>query len=515
MLSVRLPPFIIIIVILVLLILTAVIGFWKFTFTYWKKRKCNFLEPTIPFGNAQNFFLGKRGFGELFGDWYLEMKAKGWDMGGAYFTRRPVFIPIDNQLIKRILVTDFAYFKNHGLYINEKIYPLSGHLFNLENRKWKNLRSKMPAAFSSSKLKNYTVIMANFTEVLVNRLRNMSQSKLPIEIKEVLSKFNVDAISACLFGIDTKSLDNENVELMKHGRAFFDIQFCRVVNTLVLLIPRPILTFFKFRVFPTHVTKYFMNFFSDIKAQRAGENIKRNDLTDILINLCDKTKSVSDIGGDGVMEPLTSTEFVAQMHLFFEAGFETTGSTQTFALYELATNPDIQNRLRVEINTVLNKFNGTVGYDAITEMKYLDQVINETLRKYPVFPILPRLCENNYRIPNSNVTIEKGTLVMVTNLGIHYDPEYYPDPMRFDPERFTSENKAKRPFCSFMPFGEGQRSCVGKLLGILQSKVGLISILRNFKVTLSEKTKVPFSFDKSGVILNTNGKLSISLETIE
>nr|UCJ02331.1 cytochrome P450 CYP6CR2 [Dendroctonus armandi] len=515
MLPVPLPPSIIMILILLLLIFSAAIRFWKLTFRYWKKPKCNFLQPTIAFGNGQNFFLGKTGFGELFGHWYLQMKAKRCDMGGPYFTPRPVFIPINNQFIKRILLTDFPYFQNHRLYINQKIDPLSGHLFNLQNRKWKNFRSKMPAAFSSTKLNNYTVIMANFTQVLVNRLTNMSQSKLPIQIKEVLTKFNVDPISACLFRIDTKSLHNENVELIKHGRAFFDIHFCRVLNTLVLLIPRPILTFFKFRLFPTHVTKYFMNFFSHIKAQRAAENIKRNHLTDILINLSDKTKSVSDIRGDGVMEPLTSTEFLAQMHLFFEARFETTGSTQTFPLYELATNPHIQNRLRVQINTVFNKFNGIVGYDPITEMKYLDQLINETLPKYPVFPILPTLCENHYRIPNTNVTIEKGTLVMVTNLGIHYHPEYYPHPMRFDPERFTSENKANRPFCSFMPFGEGQRSCVRKLLGILQSKVRLISILRNFKVTLSEKTKIPFTFDKSAVILNTNRKLWISLETIE
>lgn len=51
---------------------------------------------------------------------------------------------------------------------------------------------------------------------------------------------------------------------------------------------------------------------------------------------------------------------------------------------------------------------------------------------------------------------------MVTNFGIHYDPEYYPDPMKFDPDRFTPENKAKRPYCSYMPFGEGPRICVGK-----------------------------------------------------
>ncbi|ENN72451.1 hypothetical protein YQE_10908, partial [Dendroctonus ponderosae] len=87
--------------------------------------------------------------------------------------------------------------------------------------------------------------------------------------------------------------------------------------------------------------------------------------------------------------------------------------------------------------------------------------------------------------------------------------------MRFDPERFTSENIAKRPFSSFVPFGEGPRSCVGKRLGMLQAKVGLIAVLRNFKITLSEKTKMPIQFEKSGLFLNPEGKIWINLETIE
>ncbi|ENN80592.1 hypothetical protein YQE_02987, partial [Dendroctonus ponderosae] len=432
------------------------------TFSYWKKRKFNFLEPTIPFGNAQSFFLGKRGLGELFGDWYLEMKAKGWDMGGAYFGSKPVFIPIDNKLIKKILVTDFSNFRNHGFYINEKIDPLSGHLFNLESIKWKHVRSKIPAAFSSSKLRNHMDVMDSITKLLVNRLKNMAESQLPIDIKSVLGRFTVDVTSASLFGIETECLKNKNAELMKQARAFFDIQLCRLFNTLVLLIPRNILIFFNFRVFPTHVTNYFINFFANIKTQRAVEKIRRNDLTDILIDLCDKTKIVSDNSGNSLPEPLTIKEFAAQMHLFFEAGYETSAGTQTFALYELAAYSDIQNRLRNEINTVLSRFNGVLDYDAITEVNYLDQVVKETLRKYPVLPILPRVCESDYPIPDSKLTIEKGTLIMATNMGIHYDPEYYPDPMRFDPERFTSENMAKRPFCSFVPFGEGPRSCVGK-----------------------------------------------------
>lgn len=89
--------------------------------------------------------------------------------------------------------------------------------------------------------------------------------------------------------------------------------------------------------------------------------------------------------------------------------------------------------------------------------------ILETLRLYPVFPILPRACVKDYKVPGTDFIIEKDTFVMVSNMGIQRDPEYYPNPNSFDPERFSNENKAKRPFVSHVPFGEGPRVCVGKI----------------------------------------------------
>lgn len=89
-------------------------------------------------------------------------------------------------------------------------------------------------------------------------------------------------------------------------------------------------------------------------------------------------------------------------------------------------------------------------------------IILETLRKYPIFPVLPRICKEDYAVPGTDFILPKNSYVMVSNFGIHRDPEYYPNPLIFDPERFTKENKAKRPFISNMPFGEGPRICIGK-----------------------------------------------------
>lgn len=75
-----------------------------------------------------------------------------------------------------------------------------------------------------------------------------------------------------------------------------------------------------------------------------------------------------------------------------------------------------------------------------------------------------RKCTKDYTIPNTSIKLKKGQPVCVSLVGMHNDPEYYPNPEKFDPERFTEENKRSRPPFTFMPFGEGPRICIGKLI---------------------------------------------------
>lgn len=75
-----------------------------------------------------------------------------------------------------------------------------------------------------------------------------------------------------------------------------------------------------------------------------------------------------------------------------------------------------------------------------------------------------RVCTKTYNIPDTNVTIDKGTSVMIPMLGIHRDPDVFPNPMQFDPERFSAENKAERHRFFHLPFGEGPRMCMGKYI---------------------------------------------------
>lgn len=93
----------------------------------------------------------------------------------------------------------------------------------------------------------------------------------------------------------------------------------------------------------------------------------------------------------------------------------------------------------------------------------LESIFLETLRKHPPVPGLPRVCNKEYKVPGTDVIIEKGTRIHIPVQGIQRDPEYYPDPDKFQPERFSEENKAKRPGYTFLVFGEGPRLCIGNL----------------------------------------------------
>ncbi|RZC40782.1 p450 domain containing protein, partial [Asbolus verrucosus] len=106
---------------------------------------------------------------------------------------------------------------------------------------------------------------------------------------------------------------------------------------------------------------------------------------------------------------------------------------------------------------------------------------------------------------NLETVIQKGRRVIVPILGVHYDEEYYPDPHRFDPERFSEENKRTRHQYSHIPFGEGPRICIGMRFGLMQTKVGLVALLRNYRFTVNPKTVEPIKMAINSFILSADG----------
>jgi cytochrome P450 family 6 len=268
-----------------------------------------------------------------------------------------------------------------------------------------------------------------------------------------------------------------------------------------------------FRGLPKDIADFFMKVVKDTVSYREKNNYTRKDFLQLLIDL--KNNELAEEDGykhDG--KTLTIEEIAAQSFVFFVAGFETSSTTMTFALYELAKHQDIQDKVRQEIETVLAKHEGKITYESIQEMKYMNRVIDETLRKYPPVPFLTRKCVKDYKIPDEDIIIEKGTTVVLSVLGIHYDEEYYPDPEKFDPERFTEENKNLRHHYSHIPFGEGPRLCIGMRFGLMQTKVGLTSLLKKYKFTVNKKTIEPLKMKVNSVILAADGEIWLDAQKI-
>lgn len=158
---------------------------------------------------------------------------------------------------------------------------------------------------------------------------------------------------------------------------------------------------------------------------------------------------------------MTYEEIAAQIFVFYIAGSESSSSTVAYTMYELTQNEELMERAHEDIKLTLAKHAGELTYEAIMEMKFIDLCVKETLRKYPGLPILNRECTKSYKIPGTNFTIEKGTSVIVSLLGIHRDAQFFPNPDIYDPDRFTEEKKAYNEDM-YMPFGAGPRNCIGE-----------------------------------------------------
>ena len=238
-------------------------------------------------------------------------------------------------------------------------------------------------------------------------------------------------------------LEDENSEFLKYGRRLLDLTPLEILK-IFFTFNQPGLArkLGIFTFFPRVAADFFMKTMHDTFDYREKNNVVRNDFVSLLLNLKD-TLSKEELAADGM--------------LVFAGGFESSSSLMSFTLYELALNQDIQEKLREEILQEIEGNDGKLTYELLNNLKYLDMVTKEVLRKHPPLPDNQRECTKDFQVPGSNFTITEGTIVNVSFYSLHHDAEYFPDPYKFDPERFNDENvKNIKPF-TYLPFGEGPR----------------------------------------------------------
>ncbi|EFA02821.2 cytochrome P450 6BQ7 [Tribolium castaneum] len=358
------------------------IAYCKWKLSYWNNTGLPTLSPVFPFGDTKELLLGQKSFGEQFQDLYKEIRAKGWKHAGVYLAIQPFYLPVDPKIIKHIWQVDFQHFVNHGNYINEEVDPLSGHLFNLEDAKWKEMRVKLTPTFTSGKMKMMFQTLADCTHGLKTIMNECATSGTPIEIKDVLGRFTTDIIGSAAFGLECNSLKDPDSTFRKYGKKVFELQGWERIKVLAqFALPHSFLRAIKFKQTQSDVEKFFMKVVRDTADYREKNKIYRKDFMHLLLQLKNRGKvsddeKVTQENGKTGEKALTMNEVAAQAFVFFLAGFETSSTLMTFTLYELATNPDIQGKLREEINTVLAKHDGQMTYEAMMEMTYMEKVLN-------------------------------------------------------------------------------------------------------------------------------------------
>lgn len=129
--------------------------------------------------------------------------------------------------------------------------------------------------------------------------------------------------------------------------------------------------------------------------------------------------------------------------------------------------------------------------------------------------MLNRSAKNTYKIPGTDDVIEKGRTVFIPVYSIQHDPKYFPDPEKFDPNRFHSEEAQKRDNMTWLPFGEGPRNCIGQRFGMMQARIGLVMLLNSFEFALCSKTSIPLEFEPSSFILSAKTGIFLKLIPLE
>lgn len=494
-------------------LLLVIFAYFKWTYTYWERKNVPYLEPSIPFGNFSNPLNIKESFSDTIRRIYETSRSKGWKFCGVYEVARPSGFIVDLDLAKHIMAKDFAYFVDRKTYVNDKDDPLGSHLFAIGGKKWRNLRIKVTPTFTSGKLKAMFQTLTNCGVILEEFFQDMFAKEEPVDIKEVFSRFTTDIIGSCAFGLECNTFKEPNSPFRVYGQKFFTVTKLKGLRIALASSFPAIGRLLKIRIIDKDVTEFFTKIVEDTVTYREKNNYRRNDFLQLLIDL-KNNKEGRENGYKGDGKTLTMEELAAQCFVFFLAGFETSSTTATFVLYELAIHQDIQDRVREEIRTVLAKHDNKITYDSLSELTYMQQVIDEAMRKYPPLPWVNRVCVQDYKVPGEDFIIEKGTNIIIPIVGYHNDEEYYDNPTKFDPDRFTEENKKARHSYAHIPFGEGPRICIGERFGIMQVKIGLTSILKNFRVNLNKETRVPLKLSVKATVTTAEGGIWLDIDKV-
>ncbi|XP_077491190.1 cytochrome P450 3A14-like [Amblyomma americanum] len=469
-------------VLLLILMFFVAAGLWRLytwrtkTFSLMKRLGIPGPEPNLLWGNM--YIIWKKGLAPVCHDWL----QKYGDMVGYFNGVMPGLVVRDADLIQRVFVSDFKSFSGRQIMaVASKNLPFNKlRLTRLCGEEWHRLRSILSPAFKKSNIKQAVPMMSECTRQCLDIVDELVRRQGPsVALFKPFVDLAADISLRFCAGID---LDVQRGDETALALVHFARKNIGQFNGLFL---------FLFNIFPNvpwlhslvlFVRKLFVRLPSDefvekmrpfIEHRRERPRASHFDVLQLLLNSEKKTPRescqesfVTDVRDKGHLSMRTETNIC----LLLTASIDVVAVSLTMTSYLLAKHQTVQDVVRKEVASIV-KSKKHPTFEEVSSLTYLNQVILESHRLYPPLPgSVRRVSLEDYS--EGGVRIPKGTDVFVPALDIHYDPNIWPEPEKFDPDRFSPENASSIKPTSYLAFGLGPRMCIATALA--QTEIALI-----------------------------------------
>ena len=382
---------------------------------------------------------------------YLRVAQQCGDVGSFHFGPFRVIFFNTSENVHRVFVEHANDF-DKGAAIHNTFRPIIGNgIFTSEGDFHRRQRKLMAPSFQPRHIVSYADIMSHYSELIQ---QGWSEAET-IDVSQEMTHLTMSIIGKVLFDADVFT---ETDEL---GAAMTTV-LSHTSHTLSELFPIPL-------SWPTKRNKHTRQAIAVLRGkiqqlinERRADPQERNDFLSVLLHSKDEDGSY-----------MSDEQAIDEALTLFGAGHETTATALAWVWYLLALHPDIYKKVQDEVDSVLQGRPPT--YADLVHLPYCLQVFKETMRLYPPAYAISRAPLHDIDI--DGYTVRKGKdIVFVSPYTLHRRPDYFPEPEKFDPERFTSENEKQLARYAYMPFGAGPRVCIGNHFAMMEGHLLLATL---------------------------------------
>ena len=400
--------------------------------------------------------------------WLDGLYAKSYKMraGRVKMPGFDLFVVNDPKEVRKIMVDNVKEFPKSDM-LHELLKPLLGvSIFTTNGEVWKKQRELLRPSFEMTRISKVFDLMSSAAADMMDRFRKYPDGSI-VEVDEHMTFVTADVIFRTIM---SSKLDEIKGKEILHAFVTFQEETARTAIRKFFCVPQ-----------------WLSNILGENKRMKAGAVIRKS-LSDIIKpryenyesdTYCDILSSLLHTVDASSGERFSFEEILDQVSMLFLAGHETTASSLTWTLYCLSLDQDAQQKAYNEIISI-NK-DGKFSISDIKDMKYLTNVFKEALRLYPPVGFFARQSKGEAKIRDK--VLQKGSGVVVAPWLIHRHDDFWEAPHEFRPDRHN-ENIPKE---KYMPFGLGERICIGQGFAMQEAIIILANILREFKLELKDE----------------------------